>query len=156
MLHVFVYGTLKVGGRNHAAYCPTLHSWQPAWTWGRLYDLPEGYPALTAPLPTPPRTGSRRYTTDAHLSGQPVGPMPPRPKGHWDRVTGQLFQFENSDALKLLDELEEYYPDGGPSLYTRQHLPVWAMGAMDKAIWAWAYVMDSPPGIYLPDGTWNS
>lgn len=46
-LQVFVYGTLKPGERNYAAYCAgkTIAE-QPALTQGHLYALPLGYPAL--------------------------------------------------------------------------------------------------------------
>ncbi|MEL6553978.1 MAG: gamma-glutamylcyclotransferase family protein [Cyanobacteria bacterium J06621_11] len=49
-LSVFVYGTLKPGGRYHSQYCgqysPEI---LPAATRGRLYDFPNlGYPAMTA------------------------------------------------------------------------------------------------------------
>lgn len=47
-LPCFVYGTLRPGGRNHAAFCRDAVSIAPAWTPGRLYLLPEGYPALVA------------------------------------------------------------------------------------------------------------
>lgn len=48
-LKVFVYGTLKPGEVNYPAYC---EGWvirtEAAMVFGRLYDLPLGYPALTA------------------------------------------------------------------------------------------------------------
>lgn len=49
MIDVFVYGTLKPGEMNYAAYCGDRpHTAAPAWVWGRLYHLPQqGYPALT-------------------------------------------------------------------------------------------------------------
>lgn len=49
MMQVFVYGTLKPGEANYRAYCGDRpHRAQPAYTWGRLYHLPNhGYPAMT-------------------------------------------------------------------------------------------------------------
>ncbi len=49
MVDVFVYGTLKPGEANYAAYCGDRpHTVEPAWVWGRLFHLPrQGYPALT-------------------------------------------------------------------------------------------------------------
>jgi gamma-glutamylcyclotransferase (GGCT)/AIG2-like uncharacterized protein YtfP len=45
---VFVYGTLKPGEANFAAYCQgRVIAQTPAYTWGDLYDLPVGYPAMT-------------------------------------------------------------------------------------------------------------
>lgn len=47
-LNVFVYGTLKPGEANFAAYCQgKIRSQIPAYTRGELYALPLGYPALT-------------------------------------------------------------------------------------------------------------
>jgi len=60
-LGLFVYGTLRPGGTNHA----WLRRTHPeglalAWTPGRLFALPEGYPALVptdAPPAPPPGRG---------------------------------------------------------------------------------------------------
>lgn len=47
-LQVFVYGTLKPGEANYQYYCAgKLLSEVPAYTKGRLFALPAGYPALT-------------------------------------------------------------------------------------------------------------
>ncbi|MEL6496745.1 MAG: gamma-glutamylcyclotransferase [Cyanobacteria bacterium J06623_7] len=45
---VFVYGTLKPGEANFAAYCQGRVKQQvTAYAWGSLYALPVGYPAMT-------------------------------------------------------------------------------------------------------------
>lgn len=45
---VFVYGTLKPGEANFAAYCEgKVISQVACYTWGDLYALPVGYPAMT-------------------------------------------------------------------------------------------------------------
>jgi len=44
--HVFVYGTLKQGQRNHDHFCGDAHTIEPAVTTGRLYDTPYGFPAM--------------------------------------------------------------------------------------------------------------
>ena len=47
ILDVFVYGTLKPGEANYPAYCEgKVLSQIPAYTWGDLYALPVGYPAM--------------------------------------------------------------------------------------------------------------
>jgi gamma-glutamylcyclotransferase (GGCT)/AIG2-like uncharacterized protein YtfP len=47
-LDVFVYGTLKPGEANFPAYCEgKVIAQTPAYTWGELYALPVGYPAMT-------------------------------------------------------------------------------------------------------------
>ncbi|MEA5417696.1 gamma-glutamylcyclotransferase family protein [Spirulina sp. CCNP1310] len=49
MVDLFVYGTLKPGEMNYAAYCGDRpHTFETAWVWGQLFHLPrQGYPALT-------------------------------------------------------------------------------------------------------------
>ena len=45
---VFVYGTFKPGEANFAAYCEgKVISQVTCYTWGDLYALPVGYPAMT-------------------------------------------------------------------------------------------------------------
>ncbi|AFY76804.1 MAG: gamma-glutamylcyclotransferase [Hydrococcus sp. C42_A2020_068] len=47
-LKVFVYGTLKPGECNYQSYCADkVVEAKKAYTWGELYHLPLGYPALT-------------------------------------------------------------------------------------------------------------
>ncbi len=47
-IEVFVYGTLKPGEANYAAYCGVkVVSQIPAYTRGDLYALPMGYPAMS-------------------------------------------------------------------------------------------------------------
>ena len=47
-LGVFVYGTLKPGYANYVAYCQgKVISAIPSYTFGNLYALPMGYPAMT-------------------------------------------------------------------------------------------------------------
>ena len=47
-IDVFVYGTLKPGERNYLNYCEgkTIKETK-AYTWGELYHLSLGYPAMT-------------------------------------------------------------------------------------------------------------
>ena len=47
-LNVFVYGTLKPGGANYAFYCQGKTSSEIlSYVRGDLYNLPQGYPAMT-------------------------------------------------------------------------------------------------------------
>lgn len=48
-LRLFVYGTLKRGFWNHDQFCTRAISIEPATTWGWLYHLPAGFPALEVP-----------------------------------------------------------------------------------------------------------
>lgn len=47
-VRVFVYGTLKPGEENYDSYCKHCCEAQETMVLGNLYDLPFGYPALTA------------------------------------------------------------------------------------------------------------
>jgi gamma-glutamylcyclotransferase (GGCT)/AIG2-like uncharacterized protein YtfP len=48
MLKVFVYGTLKPGEENYLSYCAgKVVETLPAFTMGKLFALPQGYPAMT-------------------------------------------------------------------------------------------------------------
>lgn len=48
MVRVFVYGTLKPGQCYYRQYCTDrVHQIQAAYTFGQLYALPVGYPAMT-------------------------------------------------------------------------------------------------------------
>jgi gamma-glutamylcyclotransferase (GGCT)/AIG2-like uncharacterized protein YtfP len=47
-IRIFVYGTLKPGEANYPKYCATkVVDVKTALTWGKLYALPQGYPAMT-------------------------------------------------------------------------------------------------------------
>ena len=48
-LRLFVYGTLKKGFWNFDRFCTRAISIEPATIWGRLYQLPAGFPALEVP-----------------------------------------------------------------------------------------------------------
>jgi gamma-glutamylcyclotransferase (GGCT)/AIG2-like uncharacterized protein YtfP len=65
MLRVFVYGTLKRGGRNHERYCRGLTAAEEACLAGRLYHLPVGYPMLVIPPQRILAFGTVDYEADA-------------------------------------------------------------------------------------------
>jgi gamma-glutamylcyclotransferase (GGCT)/AIG2-like uncharacterized protein YtfP len=48
VIKVFVYGTLKPGEENYPKYCADkIIDSKPAFAMGKLYALPQGYPAMT-------------------------------------------------------------------------------------------------------------
>jgi hypothetical protein len=49
LLRLFVYGTLKRGGRYHQRFCTGARTIERASTCGRLRTLPAGYPMLDVP-----------------------------------------------------------------------------------------------------------
>lgn len=116
-LRLFVYGTLKQGGSNHARFCQGAQRVDPAWTWGRLHVLADRYPILSVPGPHVRARGTGRYADDvarldgpASFDGEVAG---------WRRVRGELLIFEGQEAatrLPRFDALEDYEPDGAASV----------------------------------------
>ena len=98
---LFVYGTLREGGSNHA-WLQRTHpeGLTQAWVAGRLFQLPAGYPAL--------------------VSGAEPGTPPPG-EG-W--VRGDFVGYE--DAAELDSALADLDPLEGveEGLFTREILPV--------------------------------
>lgn len=154
ILRLFVYGTLKRGQRNHAAYCRGLLSAQPAQILGRLYDLPAGYPMLAVPpemvlaLGTADLLADVRRQDEAFPAAQ-TGAEPwdvhTAPGAPWQLIAGELFEFADPlPALIACDALEEFQPGGGGT-YDR----VLVRLAEPFGLMAWTYVA---PGGQLPAG----
>jgi len=152
LLRVFVYGTLQKGQSNHGRCCAGVVSVEDAWTSGRLYDLPWGFPALQVEESSVLARGTRDAVTDwqtqcctqvAEVGNVPVV----------QRVFGQLLGFDDpKTVLGRLDFLEGFRP-GAESLYERVLVSV---DTCDGSRAAWLYVMTNlPPGARrLPAGRW--
>jgi len=135
---LFVYGTLREGGSNHAWLLRTHpEGLCRAWTGGRLFQIPAGYPALVA-LPPPPD--------------------PPGVRG-W--VRGDFVGYE--DAADLERALADLDPLEGveEGLFTREVIPLVLEGG--RSCWAWAYVFHverlprlTREAVELPDGDWGA
>lgn len=150
-LRVFVYGTLKQGGRHHAAHCADALRIRTGCTRGRLVDLAAGYPTLHVPESSVLAIGTTDHAADASrgmhctLPGAPsaatfIAPQPP-----CALVRGEVIDFPDATAaLRRLDALEEFTPDG-ISLYLRILLPVFVS---DLLLPCWTYV--SPITSALP------
>lgn len=132
MLNVFVYGTLKPGGKYHKVYCEALAPEAiPAWIPGRLYHLPAyGYPA--------------------------VGEGEDRVQGYVLRFGDHV---DAAALLADLDELEIYDPalPLEDNMYLRQRMTV---ATAQGPIEAWVYLMSAArlalyQGIYDPSGDWD-
>ena len=135
-IQLFVYGTLKRGFHNHR-FCAQARDIQPAWTWGRLYDLRAGFPALEVPNHLILAHGSDRPLHDARLQTKsppfPVG----KPEGDWDWVSGELVTLGNPEAdLPPIDRLEGFQANGRRNLYDRVLVHVWTATASGVA---WTY-----------------
>jgi gamma-glutamylcyclotransferase (GGCT)/AIG2-like uncharacterized protein YtfP len=138
-LAVFVYGTLKPGGRYHRRYCQSyLREALPAQVRGRLYDFPQlGYPAMTA--------GDDWVKGYLLLFGQ-----------------GAACQ----DILRRLDALEGYVEgNAAANDYQRCWVPLYDLCDEPDPLrcqpWrsAWVYCMsarqvEQQGGVYLPGGEW--
>lgn len=131
-LFVFVYGTLKPGGRYHARFCAQgLVAAKPGLVKGRLYDFEQlGYPAVSR--------------GDGWV------------KGYLLQFSGTRFFCDG--VLRGLDALEGYVGEGEENEYERCEVQVFdVMGEPLRQ--AWLYVMDEERiqkcgGVYLLAGDW--
>lgn len=133
---LFVYGTLRQGGREHGWIRRTHpEGIVPASAPGRLFHLPnEGYPALVP------------------------GPEPGGPGPGW--VAGEFVGYEDETALDLalqdLDQLEDVEGE----LFQRQVLPVLLDSGHRYLAWAYVFPEDrlarlQKEAVELPGGDWR-
>ncbi|WLT31719.1 gamma-glutamylcyclotransferase [Geothrix sp. PMB-07] len=133
---LFVYGTLREGGINHA-WLQRTHpeGLTGAWVPGRLFHLPAGYPAMV-PQALP-------------------GGLPPGPG--W--VHGEFVGYDDEAGLQAaladLDPLEGVEE----GLFTREVLPVVLTGGQIYKAWVYVFHVERLPrllreAIELPDGDW--
>lgn len=134
---LFVYGTLREGGANHAWLMRT----QPegitrAWAAGRLFHLAAGYPALVS------------------------GPEPdtPAPGPGWVRgdFVGYDDELDLDSALADLDPLEGVEE----GLFTREILPVTLEGGQRYRAWIYVFHVERLPrlereAVEVLDGDWK-
>lgn len=133
-LRVFVYGTLKPGGRYYQRYCGQYSpkAW-PALVCGQLYDFPQlGYPAMTV--------GEGWVQGVVLVFSQPLSVC--------------------TAILQGLDTLEGYQADRSDvdNEYVRVQMQTFSLRRQPGQC-VWGYVMDaesvrSQQGIYLPNGFW--
>jgi gamma-glutamylcyclotransferase (GGCT)/AIG2-like uncharacterized protein YtfP len=135
---LFVYGTLREGGANHAWLLRTHpEGLTGAWVPGRLFHLPTGYPALVAgPEPTAP---------------------PPGPGWVRGDFVGYEDEHDLASALVDLDPLEGVEEE----IFTREVVPAVLEGG--QRYQAWAYVFQAErlarlerEATELPEGDWAS
>jgi len=141
-LRVFVYGTLKPGGRYWPTYCQgRVGRVEPARVCGALFDLPaHGYPAMVD-------------AAECALAGFRAG---------W--VFGMLLEVPRPLAVEALagfDRLEGYVPGraSADNEYQRRPRLVSSPGFGCGAVAAWVYVMAPARvrrmgGEWLPAGCW--
>ncbi len=120
-LRIFVYGTLKRGYWNHDRFCSQAVHIEPATTWGRLYHLPAGFPALEIPDCRILAYGTTDPLVDTQIQNniELPGNAMLQPDGDWDLIHGELMTFDNPEIqLPPIDRLEGFVPTG-TSLYDR-------------------------------------
>lgn len=143
----FVYGTLKRGFWNHDRFCRNAIDIQPATTWGRLYLLPAGYPALEIPESAILAHGTADPLADAATQArlaahapQPAANQPP--SGDWDLIHGELITFPDpTHDLPPIDRLEGFLA-GLESFYLRELIWGWGLLAPQTA---WLYAAGRVP-----------
>jgi gamma-glutamylcyclotransferase (GGCT)/AIG2-like uncharacterized protein YtfP len=68
-------------------------------------------------------------------------------------VHGELLSFDDpEERLPTFDKLEGFHP-GGESFYKRVLIPA-TLAETGVRTLAWAYVVESASGVYLPGGRW--
>lgn len=154
---LLVYGTLKRGYWNHDRYCRNAVDIRPATTWGRLYALPAGYPALEIPEEHILAHGTTNpladATTQASIAVESANMSSQPPTGDWDLIHGELITFTDpARDLPPIDCLEGFSARRS-SLYQRVLTPVYVNA---ECFPAWIYIMQSPPGGgRLRHGRWG-
>ena len=146
-LRLFVYGTLKRGFWNHDRFCSQAISIEPATTWGRLYHLPAGFPALEVPETCILAHGTEDPIADARTQNSmelPDNAMT-RPDGNWDLIHGEMMTFANpAFDLPPIDRLEGFNPNS-QSMYQRVLV---AVSSENHIRLVWLYVMHHTEIIY--------
>ncbi len=154
-LRIFVYGTLKRGYWNHDRFCSRAISIEPATTWGRLYHLPAGFPALEIPSGRILAHGTTDPLADTQIQNNielPENAMA-RPEGDWDLVHGELMTFDDSCFdLQPIDRLEGFNPHG-QCMYERVLMTV-RSARLSLPVWLYHYALDHK-GVRLATGRWT-
>jgi gamma-glutamylcyclotransferase (GGCT)/AIG2-like uncharacterized protein YtfP len=149
-IFIFCYGTLKKEFPNHR-YCRTAVNIEPATVYGRIYQLPPGYPALAVPPENIIAKGTDSPARDAKTQFEHNRTKPKfRIQTGWREVHGELVTFDNPDRdVPPIDRLE-----GAPRYYERVLLPVRQTNGIIVA--AWVYIMYRIPtgSISLKSGRW--
>ena len=137
-LRLFVYGTLKRGGRFHDRFCRGALSIEPASAIGRLEMLPAGYPMLEVPASSVLAEGTADPLADVATQERIEVGKRAAADSEWQDIDGELMTFDDpSKRLPPIDELEDFRP-GARSLYRRVLLPVRREDG--RVVAAWAYV----------------
>jgi gamma-glutamylcyclotransferase (GGCT)/AIG2-like uncharacterized protein YtfP len=156
-LTVFVYGTLKPGGRAWARLCEgKVADAKPARVRGRLYHLSAGYPAL------------RDESQNAEGAAQESSGDPIRAVGETNWVHGWRLILRDAAALHGFDEWEEFDPARNPGDNTYNRIKISFFSDAKNTTEpskpeilgeAWVYAMAASRiaamgGVEVPGGEW--
>jgi gamma-glutamylcyclotransferase (GGCT)/AIG2-like uncharacterized protein YtfP len=146
---LFAYGTLRTGYEAHAQCCRGVLGAEPARVWGRLFELPHGYPALQVPAAAVIVEAGRGAEPDhaAYLAAVAKGPtvasMAGRGNGELRPILGELITL--ADPLSAWEPLDRWegIGEGGDELYRRVLVAVESMDGAPTV--AWTYVVPLLP-----------
>lgn len=152
---LFVYGTLKTGYWNFERYCRNAVNIKPATVWGRLWQLPAGYPAIEVPEASILAYGTGDPLKDAVVQKQFSKESFKffRHDRDWGLVRGEVMSFLDPHRdLPLIDQLEGFNPSTR-CLYNRVLVPALQVR---KPVVVWLYQMHLPVGgVPIPSGIWD-
>jgi len=154
----FVYGTLKRGFWNHDRFCRNAIDIRPATTWGRLHQLPAGYPALEVPESAILAHGTADPFADAATQAHLAAHVPPhaanhRPSGDWNLIHGELITFPDPlRDLPPIDRLEGFCP--GAFCHYRRILLMAGIDGPTHPAWAYVGGASLEGQQLLPGGRW--
>lgn len=152
-MRVFVYGTLKQGYGNNRLMT-SAKSWEPAMVNGEIYDC--GIPFVTM----------KQEKVSCYATGNPKVDVPAFHKAPFkkfddyaDTVFGEIYEFENWEALKSLDRLEGFSPERNNNLYERALVTTKTVRGNELKL-AWIYLAPSQKenrfgGRKIFSGTWG-
>lgn len=144
---LFAYGTLKRGSPMHDQLCRGVRSVLPARLWGRLYELPNGFPALQVPNAAIRAEATLSPAEDQQALGTLLtAPAAQFSREGWRPVQGQLITLADfNSAWPTLDAWEDACP-GRPTLFRRVIVEIERENGVP--ITAWAYMVPR-----LPEGS---
>lgn len=152
---LFVYGTLKTGYWNFERYCRNAVNIKPATVWGRLWQLPAGYPAIEVPEASILAHGTDGPVADALTQERLADTFADlcKPEGDWDLVHGEIMTFFDPEHdLPPIDRLEGFSPVR-EAMYKRALVPA-CLDVNILPIWLY-YKDDLNQGVRLSSGEWN-
>lgn len=148
MLHLFCYGSLKPGERNHHVLAPWVVECRPAWVEGRLFLRETGYPALVAGRPEDRGTFDHEADlarTERNLQSDVQAEVP-----------GSILTLsQGARVLHLLDDFEDFIPAGpGASEYERRLVLARDESGEVWRVWTYTATAEQSSAAWEPIEAW--